>query len=111
MATPILPRCPRCGDTRVILVGGSTGPYGDDPLEEAPCPVCVTGTEEPEQREDEYPGALGCGCCHTCGAPLVARLTLALQWCPRCGATRYYRSHGWPDGDGPDTCPPHEVSP
>lgn len=44
--------CDRCHDTGVILVGGSTGPYGDDPLMEVPCPVCVTGEEEPRSMDE-----------------------------------------------------------
>ena len=43
-------RCARCRDTGTILVGSGAP---DDPYDEEDCPVCVTGTEEPEWNEDE----------------------------------------------------------
>jgi len=41
-------RCARCGDARVIFVGNGDG---DDPYDSGVCPVCVTGSEEPEQAD------------------------------------------------------------
>ena len=42
-------RCPKCQDTGYVWDGSGEQ---DDPREEKPCPVCVTGTEEPEWEED-----------------------------------------------------------
>ena len=53
MSETMIFSCTRCQDTGVVFTGGSTGPYGDDPLEEADCPVCVTGTEQPEEGDDD----------------------------------------------------------
>ena len=44
-------RCGRCEDTGYVWEG--TGGQ-DDPREEVPCPVCVTGQEEPEWEETEW---------------------------------------------------------
>ena len=43
-------RCPRCQDTGWVLSGSGEG---DDPREETVCPVCVTGREEPEWRDED----------------------------------------------------------
>jgi predicted RNA-binding Zn-ribbon protein involved in translation (DUF1610 family) len=46
-----------------------------------------------------------CGRCHTCGAWLETQPD-GTEFCPVCGETRYYRSHGWGRwGDGPAQCP------
>jgi len=45
----------------------------------------------------------GCGRCHTCGAELGQVLD-GEEWCPRCGAYRRYRDHGWAAGEA-SPCP------
>ena len=44
--------CSRCHGTGWVWVGGTTGPYGDDPSEQVPCPVCA-GREEPDSNESD----------------------------------------------------------
>jgi len=47
----------------------------------------------------------GCGLCHTCGLQLNVVLD-GEEYCPRCGAYRRYRSHGWAKGNDNSDCSP-----
>ena len=50
----IADRCRACRGERTIMVGGFTGPTGDDPLDEVPCPTCAKYTTN-DISDDEIP--------------------------------------------------------
>ena len=66
--------------------------------------AAVLGKALMEGLESGLNAVINCGKCHTCGADLHPLHWRHPMFCPECGVSRYYKSHGFiHDEDSP--CP------